>query len=589
MPSYMMWNRALVAYLTEGIPRGMQVFLSVDTDLLQQVGRDLLGAPDEAVADFGRAVKAAVIEEDRITLTRVRGVDDHGEPRGVGFLAAMVLAATSMAEEEREEADISSINYFRRLRQVLGLPPAGGRPAGFEVGTEEQLWREWGQWLQDNGYVASARSGEGPRKYVDYPISQALLRSADKDRLYKLFAAKQLPTGWDSDMVAAVVQRDARYLTHHLQELLRAPGLRYTAVADAIYQVYEAWDSDAIATHDPGRGQGNRNLMTGLFRVEDVFAGSISYYLYPRTPRRRRVDHAEIEVHNQVLRLSVDRPGWFAPSLILSGEDLENGVRYKVTTPPDSDWLILPKRDFWVLMADPENQESDAFATWGTPQLGIPFMLLCRVELLPQLEHLRNERVLEWTGQPQPVLGTDGWVELQYCMAVSEAWSGIFIANQLLYEALRPKATISIGLSGGLRIPQAAAWVEGYGPQITIFGFEMSSDLQIKNVATDQVVFAEECQVNTSIAYPWPGPGTYLIEAQCGGETTVRLAKLIAWEEVADTPRQPSRDRNPMGSAVPTEAQRSTDSRLSEARPVIALGAFDLIGAHLVARDKGTS
>ena len=593
MPSYSQWNRGLLLYLLEGLPRGSQVYLSIDNDVLKQVARDLPGIQRDAVEDFNAAVRSAVVREDRVSLMLVKGLNDEGEPKCLTFLSAMVLAATRMADEigDGDENEVSSANYFRRLREVLGLPPSEGRPVGLEAGVEEPLWREWAQWLQERGYVASARRGEGPRKFIDYPISQAILRGIDKDRLCRLFSDKQWRTGWDQDTVVANVQREVRWLTQHLQELLRSPGLRYAAVSDAIYDVYDAWQVDSQMS----RGRANSdalqstNIMAGLLRTADPFSGTIDYYIYPRTPRRRHVEYAQVHVGERVQKFTLDRPGWFSPAFTVDATDLSEGRRYQVLAPDDLEWMVLPERDFWVLVPDPENQEGDAFATWGTPTLGVPFMLLCRRVLVPQLEHLRNERLLEWKGEPIPVLGSEEWVEVQYCMPVSEAWNGIFIDNQALFEALRPKTSLSVSVSGGLRAPDMHGWLEGFGPQITVFGFDSMADVRIKNVATDQTLFSGEQRANTPFTYEWPGSGDYIIEADCGGEIATRLVKMLAWDEI-DVPQASfglpatrssgtARIENRQDDAV-----QSGSSVLSADTEAVDLGRAKLVGAYLVER-----
>jgi hypothetical protein len=580
MATYDDWNNALLAYFVGGVPRGIQIFLSVDDDLLRQIGRDLFGPDVDAVADFERAVQVAVVREDKVRLRPISGLGTECEPRCLAFLAAMVLAASRMADEGGDDVEISSINYFRRLREVLGLASVDGRPVGLEPGREEPLWQEWSRWLQENGYVASARHGEGPRKYIDYPISQAIMRGADKDRLCRFFTERRWSDEWDQDTVMAYLQRDRRYLNQHLQELLSTSGLRYAAISEAAYDVYTGWAHDPqLATAGAHRILANTNLLAGLLRVADPFGGTVDYYLYPRTPRRRRVEYALVDVGG-IQRMTLDRPGWFAPLCTVTAADLNTGRRYRVLEPSEIEELILPQRDFWLLVPDPDNQEGDAFASWGPPQLGVAFLILCRRELLPELEHLRSERVLEWSGDPQSVLGSDHWVELRYCMVVSDSWNGIFIKNQSLHEALRPKSSLSLSVSGGLRAPHATGWLAGYGPRITVFGFEKAVDIQIKSVITDHSLHSGEYRVNVPFDYAWPGPGNYLVEAECGGETSTRLVKIVDWDEPA---------MHATGPTAPTLAavlKRSTEGRpppdQAVAPVMVHLGSAHITGAYLV-------
>ncbi|MDQ2808443.1 MAG: hypothetical protein M3Z04_16270 [Chloroflexota bacterium] len=582
MAAYGDWNNALLAYFVAGVPRGTQIFLSVDDDLLRQVGCDLLGPEANAVDDFSLALKAAVVRADKVRLDPITGFGVDGAPRCLAFLAAMVLAASRMADEGGGEGEIAAVNYFRRLREVLGLEPVEGRPVGLEPGVEEPLWQQWSRWLQEQGYVASARRGEGPRKYIDYPISQAIMRGADKDRLCRLFAEKRWSDAWEQDTVMAQLQHERRYLTQHLQELLSTPGLRYAAIFEAAYDVYTSWCRDPhLATGGTGDPSilVNTNLIAGLMRVADPFGGAVDYYLYARTPRRRRADYAVVDVGG-AQRLTIDRPGWFAPLFTVTAADLDAGSRYKVLEPSEIEWLLLPQRDFWLLVPDPDNQEGEAFATWGPPQLGVAFMILCHRALLPELEHLRSERVLEWSGEPQAVLGAQNWVELRYCMVVSDSWSGIFINNQALHEALRPKSSLSLSVSGGLRAPHATGWLAGYGPRMTVFGFEQVADVQITSVVGEHNLHSGEYKMNVPFDYAWPGPGDYLVEAESGGEISTRLVKIVDWEDPAT---YAAAAILPTLAAVP-QSQREGTTGASPAGELemVHLGSARLSGAYLI-------
>jgi hypothetical protein len=128
----------------------------------------------------------------------------------------------------------------------------------------------------------------------------------------------------------------------------------------------------------------------------------------------------------------------------------------------------------------------------------------------------------EWKGAPVPLF-SGRWVEIRECMAVSETWSGVFIDDQELYEALRPSVTLNVSASGGLRVPNRAGWVEGYGPHITVFGFDAEADVCITRVADESVIFEQTQRTNTPFPVPWPGPGDYRVEALATGHSHHRV------------------------------------------------------------------
>jgi hypothetical protein len=181
------------------------------------------------------------------------------------------------------------------------------------------------------------------------------------------------------------------------------------------------------------------------------------------------------------------------------------------------------------LISDPENPESGVYASWGRPQLGTYFIILCREELVSQLEHLRDERLIEWNGNPQPCPLTH-WVEIHHCNVRSPAWEGVGIANQDLYEKLCPRENLNISLSGGIRVPGNRGWLEDYGPQVTIYGFESEVDVIIKRATEEEPFFEKTQATNEPFGVKWPGAGDYVVELPV--YSLERLITIRTWEEL---------------------------------------------------------
>ena len=535
MASYREWNRALVSYFTSGVPRGIKVYLSVDDDILERIGQGFNHTPKTGSwsGDFRVAVREEVIIERQVDLGNLQGRTPDGLPQGVAFLGATVLAAYQMAEEEQ----IDQNNYFRRLREVLGFSTSeSGRPSGMERGSEESLWLEWKRWLMEKGFLSSAQRGDGSTTYISYPISQSILRRADKERLRQLFNDKQWRTQWDAQTLSIRVRQEAAKLTQHLKNLLTGArsGQRHEAIAEAIHELYEQWRDDGLIT--VGRRASptsTPNLFAGLYRTEDPFLGQVEYYFYPKQPRGLQPGEVRVQGEGNVYTLLSERPGWFMPIGSVGITELEGGASYQIDSPDILNYLILPQRDFWILTPDPENPDSGVYASWGRPSLGEYFILLCKEELLPQLELLRNERLLEWSGELFYVFENSNWVELHQCMVISQAWSGVFIKNQELYEALKPSASLSISLSGGLRVPNMGAWLEEHGPQVTLFGFYPKADLQVTRLSDGHRLLDESPSTNIPLSIEWSNPGDYLVEAAYASEYTERLVKIVDWSQLS--------------------------------------------------------
>jgi len=523
--NYSQWNQALISYFTTGIPQGSQIYLSVDNDVLESIGQYFSPSGGNWCADFCAAVKKEVIVDGQVKLSHLQGRDEQGLPKSVAFLSAMVLAAYHMAEDE----EVNQSNFFRRFKEILDLPISGNsRPIGMKE--EELLWQDWALWLRQNGFVPSAQRGEGSRTYINYPISQTLLRQSDKDQLCKLFNEKHWKAPWDAQTLIVRVRQDTSKFSKHLQALLSADQLksRYEVVAEAIHEVYE----QGCTVRNKKAAQ-SRHLFAGLYRTEDVFSGTVEYFVYPKQPRKRQLKQIEVQHEDNFYPLIEERPGWYEPMEWLIGEnELGKGAKYRVHASEILDDLILPQRDFWILISDPQNAESAAYASWGTPQLGETFILLCQRELLSQLELLQSEHLLKWNRQWQG----DHWIELHECMVISPAWHGVFIENLALKDALQPSIHLSVSFSGGLRVPSLGAWLVDHAPQVTIFGFYPQAELKITRLAANsEIIFEKSQDTNIPIVVDFPTPGEYLVEATYAGESSERLIQIVDWDKLSIT------------------------------------------------------
>lgn len=531
MSTYEEWNQSLVNYFLQGVPRGSKIYLSVDEDVLEQVGQCFSSSPLNGswVADFQAALRQKVLrqEDGEISLDILRSYNSLQVPHGVAFLSACVLAASQMANDEK----ISELNYFKRLREILGVK-GSSRPKGMKVGAEaeEPLWIEWNQWLLKEGFQPSAYPRNGPQKYINYPISQCLLRQADKDKLQYLFVEKQWDAQWDAQTLYVQVRREKQALSGHLQNLLEDKR-RHEAVTEVIHEVYEQWKAQGSpSTPRTSRGQRtwSPNLFAGLYRTEDPILGEVEYYLYPRQQRGRKLESVQVQYQDGTHDLQEDRSGWYLPiGEPLKINEIECGVKCSISNPSTLDKLILPARDFWMLTPDPENLDSGVYASWGTPELGTPFILLCKEELLKDLERLKDERLLEWDGEPYPIDSASSWRELDQCMVLSQTWDGVFVENQALKNALQPKVSLSISFSGGLRIPQQRGWLEGYPPQVTVFGFSPRVALEVIDLIDGTELLTRSQDTNQPYPLDLPKKGTYLVRAKHSKEVAEKVLHIL--------------------------------------------------------------
>ncbi|MFN5856511.1 MAG: hypothetical protein ACK456_11565 [Pseudanabaenaceae cyanobacterium] len=544
MNSYSDWNTALIHYFTQNVPYGTKIYLSLDDDTLGKVGSSFTEDCNHEswITNFCQVVRDQVVRGESIYLDTVSELDDFGYPMGIAFLGIMVLAANQMAENE----ELDQKNYFSRFRQVLKLPedgqtrPKGLRAKPYEKPPEIQLWERWNQWLLEQGFIPTAQEGSGPNKYINYPIAQSLLRNTDKDRLRRLFTEKQWRTRWDEQTLFTKVASEYSQFSQHLKRLIDDRN-RYEALATAIHETYEDWLENGWSTTSTGKSrhrQWSRQLYAGIYRTEDFRENeNIEYYLYPKQQRGRSLGSLTVEANGRQWDLREDRAGWYLPiGESLSGQEISEGRTYQISPSNQVEKLILPKRDFWILVPDPDNPESGVYASWSSPNLGEQFIILFKESLFNDLQRLRDENLIQWEGDHDtkyPAFGNNSdWYEVYQCQILSQAWDGVFLQSQELKDALQPTTRLLISLSGGLKVPKTNAWISGYPPQVTVFAFHPTVELVITNATTNEIIYSSPFSSNQPHSIPNFTEGSFIVSATCAGQSAQRLIKVMAWNEI---------------------------------------------------------
>lgn len=536
MANYYDWNQAIYQYITAGLPTGSRVFLSIDDETLVDAGRLLDPTPprSERVADFLRAVRARYVVRNKVHNIYPLGSETNKVPGYLSFLAATVLAAYRMGEDE----DISQTNYFTRLKEVLGFFGDKRRPEGFEAGVEDRLWQHWAIWLTYHSYLPSAEAGEGSQKYISYPISQALLRQADRESLWRHYTERRWSRNLDESVVVARVLRDKQYLSTHLNKLFSDQTMRLArrqGLHQAIYELYDRWtNSGAGGDYRTVVSTGQvRNLVAGLYRTFNHIYGTPEYAIFPQQARRLQVEHAQVTYNNCTYDLIPERSGWYQPLWDISATELTYGLKIKIEGTEELDKLVLPTRDFWILTPDPDDPESGIYASWDKPRLGLPFIILCKQSLQPQLEQLKSQELINWRNDPLPVWDNEPWLEYEGVMVVAEGWGGVFLDNDDLRESLQPGATLGVSLSGGLRVGQSG-WLVGYGPAVIIHAFDSQADLTLLDPFSNQeLVIQKELKTRERFNLNWPSKaGSYRLYVSAGVEEVERFVTLLDWDSL---------------------------------------------------------
>lgn len=195
------WNEALCRRYFSRASAGGPVFFFTDDEALAEVHPS--GNPEQACSSLADAVNGQLNYGARDLFQSIRNRhrqwasgDRSDCPPSLPLLALSVNAATHMHSDE----EFRHTNYYVRFRELLGLD-GRGMPDGFHRAMHE-LWEDLSEWLDADQQGSRGRSTIRTHPVfhnIGYPISQALFRQSDANRLSRLFDQLGLPpfSVWD--------------------------------------------------------------------------------------------------------------------------------------------------------------------------------------------------------------------------------------------------------------------------------------------------------------------------------------------------------------------------------------------------------
>ena len=336
---YEIWNRALADLVFPELETPEPVYLDLEDELLQELaartGVDVDSVEEQLAgavrATLARGGPATVFDSHEIRARRwVRGGRSEDPP----FLA--VLAVFCLAAERMEAGDGMSVtNFFGRLRGVLGWDDKRLDQAYRRVA--EWFWGELNRWLvEQDGQRGLPTAFALSHRYVGLTVSQALVRSGDREQLKDFFREYGFSPGMDvppndlEPVLDAWMRQRPCPASRSLETLWGRKNAR-SRIAQAAAVALASWDGSVRERESREGGSparaGHLSLVMrmGTFPRKSFDLGALLYLPNANVPRQADVLTASTPT---TIDLAPDLPGSLGLALGSSfhAEDVLAGV-----------------------------------------------------------------------------------------------------------------------------------------------------------------------------------------------------------------------------------------------------------------------
>ncbi|AGG75745.1 hypothetical protein [Sinorhizobium meliloti] len=262
--SYKDCNSALNKVFFDGRFAGQPVYLTLDNDMREEVGKHLRVEPDLVEAAICQRVGQWLDRRGNPYETTVdavelwRRVGMKSQPLFTAILFCLSHAASIMAAEE----DFAANNYYLRLAQVTGIERQRLSQHGKST---DMLWSALRDWLVLNNYGFGKPTAVAATtwKYVGKAMSQAAVRAGDRELFHDLFGRY----GFSGSEIISLKEMEF-YLSYwiiggransRLKNVWSKPELR-ERVAEAALAELSKWSSSGPGTMGSRPSTGSSRL-----------------------------------------------------------------------------------------------------------------------------------------------------------------------------------------------------------------------------------------------------------------------------------------------------------------------------------------
>jgi len=237
------------------------VYLDLDESFWEEAASHFDQEPQKVERDFSLALRTTLdfspgasvfaLHRERYVSWRRSGAQ-QSPPPFIALLGAFSLAASRMARDESTHAS----NYYDRLLEVFSIGEAQEVRDILEKSyrqDSEIFWDALGSWLNTNSgkYGWPTAESRGTKKFVSRAMSQAIMRSADKQLLRNVFSELHFQSGRHINIDALkfrlLSHLDIYHPTSNLLRLLRGEDFQELVMRIAQDELLN-WTPDAKIT-----------------------------------------------------------------------------------------------------------------------------------------------------------------------------------------------------------------------------------------------------------------------------------------------------------------------------------------------------
>lgn len=489
---YERWNDEIAAVIFSPMAAGMPVYLDLEDDVLTEIGQ---AAEPESI-DAGTALIATVrqtldlnegpskvFRRHLLRLDSWESTDRLDAPPVLALLAALSLAAENMQAADGMAAN----NYYGRLAELLHLDDHETKlfidayrkkqPATDRF-VSARLWESLNDWLERlEGNRGLPTAYAVSHTHVGLPLSQALVRSVDRDKFREVFGFNglaphsSLPPAEMEELLSYWVDRNPSPVSNNLQAMWLADSTARERIIDVARLCLEAWDGTyegTLSSTSGGPPRIDAVRVKALVRTFPRHQLDLNIVVPARTdPHDETVD--AINTDGEVLGtlpLIPSSSGWLTlanPTDVDTRSLLEGHVALR-REGQDAPMRRQPRR-LVPLRFDPIAQ---AFLETERLQLGEDSLVLVRFELAAKVGTLLDKVARPGFNRHDSLPGLpDNWVVFERVQVLSSIPRDELKHQHVDLNVLQPLATSQFGFQGGLKLPgNIAKWSTNVPPEL---------------------------------------------------------------------------------------------------------------------------